>query len=151
MKMRTRTNSRRKRRKTTTGSRRDFLLTATAVLTGPLPAADKKKKAETAQPYAVIAGTVFRPPGLALPAAEVRAKPETKSVDGVKLKAAQAFANTRGEFSVRVPPVPAKWTVHVQCSGYTPQTKTVSVEGEQRFDLSFLLEPETAKPKGEGK
>ena len=62
-------------------------------------------------------------------------------MDGAKLKKAEAVTNFRGEWAVRVPPVPAQWRVDVKHSGYRPEQRTVSVEGEQRFDLSIVLEP----------
>lgn len=94
----------------------------------------------------MIAGSVFRPPGFALPGAQVVITPEQPEVNGVKLKKSELVANFRGEFAVRVPVVPAKWRVDVKMNGYRPDQKSVSVEGEQRFDLSFLLEPSGNSP-----
>ena len=142
--MRTRTKT--KRTRTRTGSR---LVLAVLALTGGFPADGKDKKAS--EPYAVVAGTTFRPPGFALPGAKVRIAPESSSSGSVKLKAAEAQTDARGEFAVRVPVVPMKWTVHVQANGYEAQAKTVSIEGEQRVDLSFQLQPASGKPKGEAK
>ena len=59
----------------------------------------------------------------------------------VKLKKAEAVTDARGEFAVRVPAVPAKWRVDVKVNGYRPEQRSVSVEGEQRVDLSIILEP----------
>ena len=84
---------------------------------------------------------MFRPPGFALPAVEVVIAPEQPEVNGVKLKKSEAVTNSRGEFAVRVPPVPAKWRVDVKSNGYRPEQRAVSVEGEQRVDLSIVLEP----------
>jgi hypothetical protein len=88
-------------------------------------------------PEAVIGGTVFRPPGLALPGAEVVITPQ----EGDKPKKLKTVTNTRGEFAVRVPAVPMKYSVDVKASGFKPDEKTVVIEGEQRRDLSFLLDP----------
>jgi hypothetical protein len=145
----TKTRKKRKKRtkKRTSGS--SFvpgrLLIAIAFLVTLLcPAAlseKKEKQKAAAAPFALIAGTVFRPPGFALPGAEVVIAPEQREVNGVKLKKAEAVTNFRGEFAVRVPPVPAKWRVDVKSSGYRPEQRSVSVEGEQRLDLSIVLEP----------
>ena len=144
MRMKTRTKP--KRTKTRTGS---SLVLALLAVAGAFTADGKEKKAPEA--YAVIAGTTFRPPGFALPGAKVRIAPESTASGGVKLKSAEAQTDARGEFAVRVPVVPMKWTVHVQANGYEAQAKTVSIDGEQRVDLSFQLEPASGKPKGEAK
>ena len=148
MRMRTK----KKTRKRTSGSkpRAGLRLIAVAFLVALLcPAAfsaKKDKQKEAAAPFAVIAGTVFRPPGFALPGVDVQIVPEQKEAGGVKLKKADVVTNTRGEFALRVPPVPASWRVNVKSSGYKPEQRSVSVEGEQRFDLSIVLEP-TRPPK----
>jgi hypothetical protein len=67
--------------------------------------------------------------------------PEQADSDGVKLKKSEVVTNFRGEWAVRVPPVPAKWRVDVRSNGYRPEQKSVTVEGEQRLDLSITLEP----------
>lgn len=77
--------------------------------------------------------------------------PESAQAGGVKLKAAETVTDARGEFAVRAPVVPMKWTIYVQANGYLAQSKTVSIDGEQRIELSFQLEPAPDKPKGEGK
>lgn len=108
----------------------------------------KEKRKDAAAPFALIAGTVYRPPGFALPGAQVVIAPEQTEINGVKLKKAEAVTNARGEWALRVPPVPAKWRVDVKVNGYRPEQRLVSVEGEQRFDLSVVLEP--AGPAKEG-
>ena len=144
--MRMKTRTMRKRTKTRTGS---SFLAILLVITGTWAGYAKDKKAS--EPYAIIAGTTFRPPGFALPGAKVRIAPESSSSGGTKLKSVEAQTDARGEFALRVPVVPMKWTVHVQANGYESQGKTVSIDGEQRVDLSFQLEPAAAKPKGEAK
>jgi hypothetical protein len=136
----TSTNSRRKRRKRTrTGSRAliGVLLAALAAL--PVWGANRKEK-PAPLPVAVIAGTVFRTPGLALPAAELTAVPKENESGGVKLKKMQTVSSVRGEWAVRVPAVPAEYTIYVKCTGYESQQKTVAIEGEQRREVNFLLE-----------
>jgi hypothetical protein len=118
-----------------------FLLVLYSALCIPVASGAKKDKPNASTAFALIAGTVYRPPGFALPGAEVRISPEQSEVNGIKLKKEQAITNTRGEWAVRVPPVPAKWRVDVKMDGYRPEQKSVSVEGEQRVDLSIILEP----------
>jgi hypothetical protein len=101
----------------------------------------KKPKAENTS-YAVIAGSVFRPPGFALPEADVVLSAATPDEGGQKWKPMKTKTDARGEFAFRVPPVPMRYVVSVKRSGYAGQQKDVSVEGEQRRDLSFLLDEE---------
>jgi len=89
----------------------------------------------------MIAGTVYRPPGFVMPGAEVLIKPEVTESGGVKLKNVETATDARGEWVVRVPAVPAKWRVDVKIKGYRPEQRFVSVTGEQRIDLSIVLEP----------
>ena len=126
------------RKRTTSGSKLAILLLALSVLLVTPAAAEKKpKKPSASEAFSVIAGTVYRPPGFALPGAEVEITPET---DG-KSKKMKAVSDSRGEFAVRVPVVPMKYKVDVKSNGYQPQQQAVSIEGEQRKDLSFQLEP----------
>jgi len=126
------------RKRTTSGSKLAILLLALSVLLVTPAAAEKKpKKPNASEAFSVIAGTVYRPPGFALPGAEVEITPET---DG-KSKKMKAVSDARGEFAVRVPVVPMKYKVDVKSNGYQPQQQAVSIEGEQRKDLSFQLEP----------
>jgi hypothetical protein len=149
--MKTRTRNSKKKR-TRTGSKVFLtLLVGFAVLAVSAPAKGKDKGSEAPAPYAVIAGTTFRPPGFALAGARVRISPDTAQSGGTRLKPSEAVTSHRGEFAFRVPAVPAKWLVRVECSGYQTQTRTVSVDAEQRLDLSFLLEPAAGDAKGEGK
>jgi Carboxypeptidase regulatory-like domain len=142
---RMRTKTRRKKR--TSGSKpilgRSLLALAflAALLCPAAFSAQKDKSKQASAPFALIAGTVYRPPGFALPSAKVVIAPETPEVNGVKLKKSEVVTNGRGEFAVRVPPVPAKWRVDVKSNGYRPEQRSVTVEGEQRFDLSIVLEP----------
>lgn len=115
-----------------------FLITLLAP--AALPAQKENSKAAAA-PFALIAGTVYRPPGLSIAGAEVAIIPDPAVQKTAKLKKSQVVTDSRGEFAVRVPPVPATWHVHVKVSGYRPEQRSVTVEGEQRFDLSIVLEP----------
>src|SRR5437868_2165348 len=126
----TKTRMRKTRTRTTTGSSLSGLLlalVAVLVFVAPASAAKKpKKNSEASELSAVIAGTVFRPPGFALPGAEIEITPETEG----KPKKWKVVSDARGEFALRVPPVPMKYSVNVKCNGYQPQHQTVAIEGE---------------------
>ena len=94
------------------------------------------------EPYALIAGTVFRPPGVAMPSVEVVLTPhaEGEAKKGKKPKVQRQTSNYRGEFSFRVPAKPMRYTLSVRSSSYKPLTKTVQVAGEERQDVSLMLE-----------
>src|SRR5262245_18165349 len=102
MRMRTSTKTMKRNQKTTkktrtkTGSRVLAALFACALLAW---AGDKK----TVDPRAVIAGTVFRDPGFALPDATVILSIQ---MDSKVKKLQQTTSTARGEFSFRVAPKP---------------------------------------------
>lgn len=127
-------------KRTTTGSS----LVLTLFLSGlAVPLVAEKKEARAPEPAAIIGGSVYRPPGLSLAGAEVLIQPtRTKTPDGRKWKPVRIVTDRRGEFFARVPAVPMSWTVRVRSSGYTEQSRQVSVEGEQSVILSLVLEPE---------
>lgn len=93
------------------------------------------------EPYALIAGTIYRPPGFALPGAEVTIVAESAPPAGVKSRKIKEITSSRGEFTVRVPPVPVRYRVDVTAKGYQPASRTVAVETEDRYDLSIVLDP----------
>lgn len=128
-------------KKTRIGSRLAAFAIAT-LFCAPAPVVAKKEKSKDSQAvFALIAGTIYRPPGFALPGVEVKLVPESSESQNVKLKKAEAVTDARGEFAVRVPAVPAKWRVDVKVNGYRLEQRSVSVTGEQRVDLSIILEP----------
>ena len=104
-----------------------------------MAAGDKKKPGD---PETVIAGSVFRDPGYALPEATVilvlRDDPKHK-------KLAQLETTFRGEFAFHVPATPAVYVVKASAKGYRSEEKEASVTGPDRIDLTFTLEPETKK------
>jgi hypothetical protein len=104
----------------------------------------KKKSSKAAAPYALIAGTIYRPPGLALPGAKITVTPETAPQDEVKVKRIQEVTNARGEFAIRVPPVPTRYRVDVKANGYQSVSRSVQVETEDRYELSIVLDPATS-------
>jgi hypothetical protein len=104
-----------------------------------LLAGDKKKVSE---PDSVIAGTVFRDPGYALPEATVtvvlRDDPKHK-------KLAEQTTSPRGEFVIHVPASTAVYVVKASAKGFHAEEKEASVTGLDRVDLIFILEPEKKK------
>jgi hypothetical protein len=107
----------------------------------PAASAEKRKQAE---PYGLVGGTVFREPGFALAGAEVTmvAAPESGPAPAGSKKQA-ATTGARGEFAFRVPVQAMRYALHAAAKGYQPQDKQVSIEGEQRVEVTFLLAPES--------
>lgn len=100
-------------------------------------AADKKKPGQ--EPFALIAGSVFREPGYALPEAKV----VLTLKDSPKGKKLEMLTSPRGEFTFRVPPVSATYILKVSCRGFRPEEKEAVVTGEDRVDVTFVLVPES--------
>jgi hypothetical protein len=136
------------KRKRTGSSGLGAVLLALAAIAEPGSAAPARDKAPP-PPIAIIAGTVFRSPGFALPGAEVTVVPKSAESGGVKFKKIQTVSSRRGEWAVRVPAVPMEYTIYVKCSGYQSQENIAEIEGQQRRELNFVLEPAT--PSREGK
>jgi len=119
------------------GSRRARLLAILGVCA--IVAASGAKKHE-AGPYAIVAGTVFRDPGFALPDASVvlmlRGDPKAKKLQ-------QAVSSPRGEFAFRVPPEPATYVVKASAKGYQAEEKEAVISGEERVEVTLTLVPES--------
>ncbi len=103
-------------------------------------AGGQKKKAPEA--HAVVAGTVFRDPGFAFPGVEVVMTNVPEPGGREKLHKERAVSSERGEFAFAVAPVESHYKVAVSAKGYGKQEKTVEIRGEERVDLTFMLEPE---------
>jgi hypothetical protein len=105
------------------------------------PAGNKK----AAEEYSVVGGTVFRDPGFAIRGAEVSLQPDPETAEqrAVKVKPMKVLSDARGEFAFRVPPVAMRYKVAVACKGFQGQEKTVSIQGGERSDATFLLQPES--------
>jgi Carboxypeptidase regulatory-like domain len=95
-----------------------------------------------AEPHAVVAGTVFRDPGLALPGATVvllrRDDPKAKKLQ-------EAISNYRGEFAFQVPVKPEVYVVRATLKGFHPAEKEATVSGEGRMEATLVLVPESKK------
>lgn len=108
----------------------------------PSPALAKKKPA--LETYAVISGSVFQESGYALADAAITltADPPAGS-EPAKTPKMEAVSDARGEFILRVPPGPAHYSVTVAAKGYRNLVKSVTVEGEERIEVTFQLERES--------
>ncbi len=128
----------RRKKKRTSGSR---LIALAVLLLTPSIFADKKK---TGDAYGLIAVSVFKEPGFALPGAEVTLAPHVDPggapAKGKKLK---DFTDARGELVFRVPSTAMRYDVHASSKGYVPQEKTVAIEGEEHLEVTFLLSSES--------
>jgi hypothetical protein len=109
-----------------------------------LPAAQKNRQNESA-PYAVVAGTVFRDPGFAIPGAEVILAPVPGTSAASKIKKQKEIANGRGEFAFRVPPGPIDYNITATAKGFNALEKKVTVYDQERVDVTFVLEPSSNK------
>jgi len=90
--------------------------------------------------YSVVAGTVFRDPGYALPDAKVvlmrPASPKPKKLQ-------ESTTNYRGEFLFRVPPVEATYVLKATLKGFRPEEKEAKISGEEHIDVNLVLTPES--------
>jgi carboxypeptidase family protein len=91
------------------------------------------------EPYAVVAGTVFREDGFSLPGASVTLLPK----DAPKGKKLEAVSDARGEFAFRVPAGAAAYVVKAARKGFQPAEKEASVSGEGRVDVTLILSAES--------
>jgi len=112
------------------------------ILAVPLAGAGKKKIVPEA--YSIVAGTVFRESGFALPQAEVTLIPYPQQGGlPVKVKKLSTVSDGRGEFVFRVPPASMQYTVRVAAKGYHGEEKTITVHGDERADVTFQLREES--------
>ncbi|MBZ5610407.1 MAG: carboxypeptidase-like regulatory domain-containing protein [Acidobacteriia bacterium] len=131
------------KRKKRSGTRLAFPLLALLVAILP-PAASAAKKKLAPAAYGLVSGTVFQESGYALPDADVVLIPDPQPDSApVKVKKLQAISDARGEFVFRVPPAPMRYTVTVTAKGFQVQQKSVTVQGEERVDVTFQLQAES--------
>jgi Carboxypeptidase regulatory-like domain len=91
------------------------------------------------EPYAVVAGTVFREDGFSLPGTSVTLLVK----EAPKVKKLEAVSDARGEFAFCVPAGAATYTVKAARKGFNPAEKDASVSGEGRVDVTLLLSVES--------
>lgn len=102
-----------------------------------------QKKPKDGASVAIIAGTTFREPGFSLPGAEIELQPDPEGGASNKVKKMKAVSDRRGEFTFRVPPVAMRYKVIIRANGYEPETRQVTIAGEERQDVFVTLK--TAK------
>lgn len=93
---------------------------------------------------ALIAVSVFRDPGFALPHANVTLT-TVKPPEGRKpAKPQRAKADAHGEYIFRLPAKPATYSVRAEAPGFAPQEKTIELSGgPERQDAYLTLKPES--------
>lgn len=124
----------RKRRRRTTGASLALLLLAVSV-TG-------SAAKPPVQTPAVVAGTVFRDPGFALPRAEVSLSVKTPPQGMKPPKPQKLLSDARGEFAFHVPAAQAEYLVKASAPGFLPEEKVAVLSGApERVDLFFSLKP----------
>jgi len=94
--------------------------------------------------YAIVEGTVFRDPGLAVPQVKV----VLQLRDDPKAKKQEAVTNYRGEFQFHVPATAAVYVVKAAMKGFHPDQKEAAVSGgaapgQERVEANLLLLPES--------
>jgi hypothetical protein len=109
------------------------------LLCAALGLADDKKPKPGQESFALIAGSVFREPGYALPDAKV----VLMLKDFPKGKKLETLTSPRGEFTFRVPTASATYILKASFKGYRPEEKEAVVTGLDRVDVTFVLVPES--------
>lgn len=136
------TTKRTKRRRKRTGVSLIALLGALAALPAPPSVLAQAAPRKGAEPYAVIAGTVFKESGFSLPGAQVSVSAIGEDQKAKKFRIRKVVTDARGEFAVRVPAEPMRYNVSVKAAGHQPQAKEVEIQGEERSELFFRLSVE---------
>jgi len=91
---------------------------------------------------AVIAGTVFRDPGFALPGAEVEVQPLGPATGRKQPRPLRARTDSRGEFAFQLPPEAAEYRVTARARGYVSEERLVKLSGgAERVDVYLTLKP----------
>jgi len=108
-----------------------------------LPGLGAKKKS-AAEPYVLLEGTVFKETGFALPNAEVVVVPDPPpETPRPKLKKFETVSDARGEFAVRLPTGSMRYIIKVSAKGFHREEKSVTVEDQDRLDVTFQLHEES--------
>lgn len=138
---------RRTKKKRRTGARIGWLAAGVAWLGCLLTVQAAEKTRPQAAPGAMIAGTVFRESGLSLAGAEVSVVPASEEKGKRRVRPLKVVSDARGEFVVRLPAGPARYRVAASARGYQTAEQTVEIQGEERVDLSIVLQPSPATDK----
>ena len=109
--------------------------TQSAPATSSSSSKDKHKNASHANDFLIL-GTVFTDKGYAFPGIEVR----VRRVDEKKYRW-DTYANSRGEFAVRVPQG-TDYELLVRAKGFADQTRTLDAKsGLSEARMAFRMEP----------
>ena len=115
-----------------------LLLAASTLLMGA------GKKNAMPEAYGLIGVSVYHEPGLALREAEVTLMPApAEGETPVKMKKLQGTTDSRGEYVFRVPATTATYKVAARAQGYRSEEKIVTVHGEERAEVTFMLREES--------
>ncbi len=135
------TSSKKTMTKTKTRKTGSLLLVVVAIAGGLfLPAMGHGEEKKTAS---VIAGTVFREPGFALPGAVVTLEELEPPAKGKRGKPQKISSDAHGEFAFRLPPVETKFKLTAVAKGFAAQTKETATVPGVRVDVFFELKPES--------
>lgn len=96
-------------------------------------------KPRAGEPYALIAGTVFRDPGFALPGAKVVLSLESRP----DKKLQEQISSPTGEFAFRVKPDANRYLVRATFKGFLPASKSVEITGQEQARATLVLVPES--------
>ncbi len=120
-----------------------FLLPALCLAQISLVQAILAQAKQKAEPYAVIAGTVFRDPGFAQPGASVFLT--LKSAPTKKLQ--RQISSPRGEFTFRVPAGPNRYVITATLKRFQTAREEIEIQDQEQINATLLLVPES-KQKG---
>ena len=112
-----------------------------------LPAApargeEKMARGEEKKTVSVVAGTVFREPGFALPGAVVTLEETEPLSKSKRSKPQKVSSDAHGEFAFRLPPSEAKFKLTAAAKGFRSETKEAAAAPGVRVDVFFELKPE---------
>lgn len=131
-------------KRTTIGASLVILLLSGPFVLGAAPPAARFQRGSS---YALVAGTVFRDTGFALPNAEIVLTAKVLPEGVKKFKPLRAFSDARGEFAFRLPPARAEYTLTVKADGYQSAQRDVQVSADERADVFLELKPAAAEKK----
>jgi hypothetical protein len=114
------------------------------LLAATLSIASAGKKKALPEAYGLVSVSVFHEPGLAMPEAEVTLAPAPAAGETPgKVKKLEGTTDSRGEYVFRVPATTATYVVRAKAKGYRAEEKPVTVHGEERADVTFMLHEES--------
>jgi hypothetical protein len=104
-----------------------------------VPAIASQKPKKQSAPFAIIGGTVFRESGFVFPGVRVILTPAPEDSGRQVPRTQNAVTDARGEFAFRVPATAMRYRVLASAKGFETQEKQVSVQGEERSEVTLTL------------